>query len=51
MRIIVAVAQADVSRITHCNRWEARAGIQHIPRPVGARRINSMKGNIDATRK
>jgi hypothetical protein len=51
MRIIVADAQADVARITHCDRWEERAGIQLIPSPVGARRINSMKGNIDASRK
>jgi hypothetical protein len=47
MRIIVADAQADVARITHCNRWEERAGIQLISRPVGARGINSMKGNIE----
>jgi hypothetical protein len=51
MRIIVAVAQADVARITHCNRWEEPAGTQLTPRPVGARRINSRKGNINATRK
>jgi hypothetical protein len=51
MRLIVADAQVHVARITHCNRWEEQAGFQLISRPVGARRINSMKGNIDATRK